>query len=178
MTGLGATAGPWAQLLHMVGARPAPAHNAAAPDWASDDGAILARIAAGDREALRLVFDRDGGTLFVLARALVGSPAAGEDVVVDVFRRLWATAGRLWAQGSPLRPWLAAATFEQVQRRGPAAGAPPHGDARGVAAVATVALAGAAARCDGLAARLGTSQSRLAALLRQGLHTLGDPSEP
>lgn len=170
-----------ARLRARASARPAPGERPWPLSSTTDDDALLARMAAGDLEAMRLVFEHHGALMLMLGRALAGSPAEGEDIVVDVFRRLWATAGALWARGTPLRPWLAAATFEQAQRIG--RGCDDEGDgkgdgkAAGVAAVAVVALAGPRARCEAVAARLGTTRSGLGGLLRQGLWTLGDPTE-
>lgn len=53
------------------------------------DGALLARVRAGDERALGALYDRYGPRLYALARALVTDPAEAEEVVADAFLRLW-----------------------------------------------------------------------------------------
>ena len=58
------------------------------------DPELLERIAAGDRDALAIVFRRHQGTVFRFSRQMLGSTEAAEDVTQDVFVALTRTAGR------------------------------------------------------------------------------------
>jgi RNA polymerase sigma-70 factor, ECF subfamily len=49
------------------------------------DAEIVDRIAAGDREALAIVFRRHHGTVYRFSRQMLGSVEAAEDVTQDVF---------------------------------------------------------------------------------------------
>jgi RNA polymerase sigma-70 factor (ECF subfamily) len=58
------------------------------------DPELLERIAAGDREALAIVFRRHQGTVYRFSRQMLGSTEAAEDVTQDVFVALTKSAGR------------------------------------------------------------------------------------
>ena len=58
------------------------------------DPELLERIAAGDREALAIVFRRHQGTVYRFSRQMLGSTEAAEDVTQDVFVALTNSAGR------------------------------------------------------------------------------------
>jgi RNA polymerase sigma-70 factor (ECF subfamily) len=53
------------------------------------DEALMARVAEGDRRAIRLLFERYQLTVFRFALRLVGNRATAEDIVSDVFLELW-----------------------------------------------------------------------------------------
>jgi len=53
------------------------------------DGRLLARIAAGDRQALGELYDRFSGPLYGTALRIVREPAEAQDVVHDAFITLW-----------------------------------------------------------------------------------------
>lgn len=80
----------------------------AAPDpWvALDDVALLARIRARDEAALLQLYDRYQHLLMALALRLVGDRQVAEEVLQDVFVRLWeANAGFDERRGS-VSAWL------------------------------------------------------------------------
>ncbi|HET9469250.1 MAG TPA: RNA polymerase sigma factor [Vicinamibacterales bacterium] len=58
------------------------------------DPELLQRIAAGDRDALAIVFRRHQGTVYRFSRQMLGSAEAAEDVTQDVFVALTRSAGR------------------------------------------------------------------------------------
>ena len=58
------------------------------------DAELLDRIAAGDREALAIVFRRHHGTVYRFSRQMLGSIEAAEDVTQDVFVALTKSAAR------------------------------------------------------------------------------------
>ncbi|MFG6430937.1 RNA polymerase sigma factor [Roseateles sp. LYH14W] len=54
----------------------------------TDDGALLARLAAGDAEALALLYRRESGSVYRYALALAGDEAAAMDAVQEAFAQL------------------------------------------------------------------------------------------
>ena len=58
------------------------------------DPELLERVAAGDREALAIVFRRHQRTVFRFSRQMLGSTEAAEDVTQDVFVALTRSAAR------------------------------------------------------------------------------------
>src|SRR5215471_7213969 len=67
-------------------ARPRP--SAAANDAAADE-ALMARLAAGDRQAMNALFARHRLGVYRFLLRLVGNAAAAEDIVSEVFIELW-----------------------------------------------------------------------------------------
>lgn len=68
----------WLTRLGFVAAAPAPV----------DDGALLARLAAGDADALALLYRRESGSVYRYALALAGDEAAALDAVQEAFTQL------------------------------------------------------------------------------------------
>lgn len=60
----------------------------AAASAASDDAALLARLADGDAEALALVYRRESGSVYRYALALAGDEATALDAVQEAFAQL------------------------------------------------------------------------------------------
>lgn len=56
------------------------------------ESSILARIAAGDGDAVQECMDRYGGLVWSLARRM--APTVAEDAVQEIFIELWKSAGR------------------------------------------------------------------------------------
>lgn len=70
------------------------------------DAALVAGIAAGDGEAARLLLDRHIHPITALARRMLGDAHEAEDVVQDVFMRVWKHAQR-WTPGrARFSTWL------------------------------------------------------------------------
>jgi RNA polymerase sigma-70 factor (ECF subfamily) len=78
-----------------------------APASANDDpeAALLARVARGDRAALRKLYDRLSGQALAVALRILGARGEAEEVVQDVFVEVWTRAslftvargrGRVW----------------------------------------------------------------------------------
>jgi RNA polymerase sigma-70 factor (ECF subfamily) len=85
---------------------------AVAPDGVSppasggeSDGALMARVAAGDGAAFRLVVERHAAMVHALAWRMLG-PADAEDVVQESFTRLWVNAKGWVPAGGGLGGWL------------------------------------------------------------------------
>src|SRR4051812_6787543 len=77
------------------------------------DGLLVARLAAGDDEALVEVYDRLGPLIHGIARRITGNTAAAEDVTQDVVVGLWADPHRFDPARGTLRGYLGV----QAQRR-------------------------------------------------------------
>lgn len=68
--------------------------------------AALARCAGGDRAALRLVYDLEGGRMLGVAKRMLRRQDLAEEAVQDTFVRLWRAAGSFDpAKGGP-RTWI------------------------------------------------------------------------
>ncbi len=84
--------------------------------------ALLAAIAGGDREALRLVYERQSARLFGIAQAILRDREAAADALQDAFLRVAARAGQFDATRGEASAWLAGivrhAALDLARRRG------------------------------------------------------------
>ena len=67
---------------------------------ASDDEALIGRIAAGDRAAMQALYARHSVRVYRFLLRLVRDPTVAEDLVSDVFFDVWQQAGRFEARSS------------------------------------------------------------------------------
>ena len=67
-------------------------------DALDPDGALVARIAAGDQAAVRDLVGRHIGSLTSVARRMMGTQEDAEEVVQEVFLKVWARA-KDWEPG-------------------------------------------------------------------------------
>ena len=74
------------------------------------DGALVARISAGDDRALGELYDRHGGMAYALAVAIVAERADAEEVVADAFGQAWRTALQFDPGRGSVAAWLATIT--------------------------------------------------------------------
>jgi RNA polymerase sigma-70 factor (ECF subfamily) len=70
------------------------------------DHALVEAIAGGCTEALREAYERHGRSVFETARALLGQRARAEEVVQDVFVKLWDKPDRFDESRGTLRAFL------------------------------------------------------------------------
>ena len=70
------------------------------------DPELVGRMAAGDREALAIIFRRHHGTVYRFSRQMLGSKEAAEDVTQDVFVALTRSAGRFNPSVASLSTYL------------------------------------------------------------------------
>jgi RNA polymerase sigma-70 factor (ECF subfamily) len=70
------------------------------------DTVLIARLGAGDEEALAEVWQRYSPLVFGLARRLTGDSSTAEDVTQEVFVTLWQQPERFDAQRGSLRAFL------------------------------------------------------------------------
>ena len=74
------------------------------------DGALVARMSAGDDRALGELYDRHGGMAYALAVAIVAERADAEEVVADAFGQAWRTAPQFDPGRGSVAAWLATIT--------------------------------------------------------------------
>jgi RNA polymerase sigma-70 factor, ECF subfamily len=67
----------------------APATREARRFEPSTDEALMARLAAGDRQAIKVLYARHHLAVYRFALRLVGNTATAEDIVSEVFLELW-----------------------------------------------------------------------------------------
>lgn len=68
---------------------------------------LIGRVALGDRDALRAVYDASAARLYPVAlRVLGGERALAEDALQEAFVALWHHAGRYRADRAPAMAWL------------------------------------------------------------------------
>jgi RNA polymerase sigma-70 factor, ECF subfamily len=70
------------------------------------DPELAAALAAGEVEALGVLYDRYGALAYSVALRVLGDPGRAEDVVQDCFLKLWRGAVRFDASRGSLRTWL------------------------------------------------------------------------
>lgn len=90
--------------LRLTGGRLRPPSNLRPVD--TGDGLLVARLAAGDEEALAEIYDRYAPFLFGLARRVTGDRASAEDVVQEVLTKLWTAPERFDPSRGSLRAFL------------------------------------------------------------------------
>ena len=89
------------------------------------DRALLAAMAAGDRDALGAFYDRHAALALGLARAVLRDRAAAEDAVAAAFVAAWRRApAHAPAVGEP-RLWLLGLVLRAARARHPTAPASP-----------------------------------------------------
>ncbi len=72
---------------------------------AGDDGALMARSAAGDRSAFALVYERHAAPIMTFLAHALGDATTAEDLCQETFVRAWRAAPR-FRSDAPLAPWL------------------------------------------------------------------------
>jgi RNA polymerase sigma factor (sigma-70 family) len=70
------------------------------------DAELVASLAGGEVEALRALYQRYGTLAYSLAVRILGDPGRAEDVVQDVFLRVWTHVGSFDPKQGSLRSWL------------------------------------------------------------------------
>ena len=70
------------------------------------DPELFARIAAGDRDAFGLFYDRHAPVLFGFCLRILKDARDAEDVLQEVFVQAWRDAGRFDATRASVKTWL------------------------------------------------------------------------
>lgn len=117
-------------LRHAAPSVPAPrrsrrqragAYNAGVTLEALADEGLVAEVSRGSEEALRQLYRRHATAVFSLARRMLRDEEAAEEVVQDVFLKLWQRAGDYAAARGGLSSWLLTiahhATVDAIRRR-------------------------------------------------------------
>src|SRR5438309_10985032 len=73
---------------------------------ADSDLELAEALAAGQVDALALLYDRYGALSYSVALRILGDPGKAEDVVQDAFLKLWHGASRFDAHRGSLRTWV------------------------------------------------------------------------
>ena len=68
--------------------------------------ALIARVAMADRKAFRALYSRTSAKLFGIALRVLRDEAAAEDVLQDVYVRVWNRAGAYRSNGYSPMTWL------------------------------------------------------------------------
>jgi RNA polymerase sigma-70 factor (ECF subfamily) len=71
-----------------------------------DEASLVTAVAAGDREALGALYDLHAPVLMGLARRMLGTPAAAEDLLHDLFLEVWQHAAEYSPARGSVRAWL------------------------------------------------------------------------
>ena len=87
------------------------------------DTALLARIRSGDENAMADLYDRYSGIVYGVALRVLGSTAAAEDVLQEVFLQLWRNPDAFDANRGRLAAWLSVITrnraIDHLRKRQP-----------------------------------------------------------
>jgi RNA polymerase sigma-70 factor (ECF subfamily) len=76
------------------------------PPAAADDGTLVARLGAGDEQALGTLYDRWQGAVRAMALRIVQDASESDDVVEEVFWQAWRQAGRFDGARGGVSTWL------------------------------------------------------------------------
>ncbi|MGA2373427.1 MAG: sigma-70 family RNA polymerase sigma factor [Candidatus Korobacteraceae bacterium] len=74
---------------------------------AGDEMRLVARIRAGDQQAMSELYDRYGKVVYAVSLRVLQDTSAAEDVVQDVFLQLWRNPDAFDASRGSLAAWLA-----------------------------------------------------------------------
>ncbi len=87
----------------------------------AQDAALLARLIAGDTQALAELYDRHHRPLYALARRILNDATEAEDILHDVFVSLWQNASSYDTARGTLFTWAATLTrnrsIDRLRRR-------------------------------------------------------------
>lgn len=86
------------------------------------DPELVARVARGDREALAALWDRHAPQCLAIAARVLGDRAEGEDVLQEVFVRIWEEPDRYSPARGSVGAWLMSTVrsraIDRLRRRG------------------------------------------------------------
>ncbi len=70
------------------------------------DEDLIALVQAGEPEAFAVLYDRHNRVAFSLAHRMMGERQSAEDLVQDVFLRIWRSADSYRAERASVRTWI------------------------------------------------------------------------
>jgi len=92
----------------------------------------MTRIARGDREALRALYDATSAKLFGVCLRILSDREESEDVLQDVYLTVWRRADRFDASRASVMTWMSTVArnraIDRLRARGPLARAEPVED--------------------------------------------------
>src|SRR5690348_2060541 len=89
----------------------------AEPVRADEDGALLVRIASGDRNAFEELYRRYVRSMFGLALRRLSDRGRAEDAVQETFAAIWRSARSYRPERGPAAPWLYAVARNAITDR-------------------------------------------------------------
>jgi RNA polymerase sigma factor (sigma-70 family) len=133
------------------------------------DEVLLARLVAGDRRALAVLFDRYSRAVYATAILIVRTASDAEEIASDSFLTLWRKRESVRPLAGSLLPWLiTTARYEALNRRRSARGDLPLNDevdsGTSLAPDATLAERDLAIQLDSLIASLPVIDQQIVAL--------------
>lgn len=81
--------------------------NSPEPYTQQEDATLLILIQEGDEHAMALLYDRYSRVVYSVALRVLRNPASAEDVLQEVFMRIWRCPNRFMASRGNLGGWLA-----------------------------------------------------------------------
>jgi len=100
-----------------------PAEKSPARKDAADEMRLVARIRAGDQQAMSELYDRYSKVVYAVALRVLQDAAGAEDVLQDVFLQLWRKPDAFDASRGSLAAWLAVITrhrsIDRLRQRRP-----------------------------------------------------------
>lgn len=78
---------------------------ASPPDVPGDDRAVVARVIAGDRDAFRILVDREGAAVLRACHRVLGDLHEAEDAAQEAFVTAFRALGT-WREDGPFGAWL------------------------------------------------------------------------
>ncbi len=75
---------------------------------------VISRVALGDRAAFRRLYDATSAKLFGICLRVMRNRSDAEDVLQDVFVKIWHNAGKFQVSGASPISWLAAVARNQA----------------------------------------------------------------
>jgi len=76
------------------------------PSRTDEETLLLRRVAAGDEEALGLLYERLGRPVYALCLRIVRDPGAAEELTQETFVRLWRSAASFDVERGRVSTWL------------------------------------------------------------------------
>jgi RNA polymerase sigma-70 factor (ECF subfamily) len=83
-------------------------------DTRIDDASLIQQLALNNKDALSALYDRYGRLVYSIAFNSVGDQAAAEEIVQDVFTRIWQKANTYDAGIAKVSTWLISITRNRV----------------------------------------------------------------
>jgi len=75
-------------------------------DRRDSDETLMRRVLGGDESALGILYKRYGGLVYSVSLNILGDSGAAEEILQDIFHRLWSHASRFNPTRGSLASWL------------------------------------------------------------------------